>query len=85
MRSEIRARELLRFIGRIPLGDRWLGTVEVNGNDVVVRGRDLYERCEVGGVTTMEVVEMAEFEGKDCRSGPPDDPPHARVYEAPAP
>ena len=85
VRSEIRARELLRFIGRIPLGDRWLGTVEVNGNDVVVRGRDLYERCEVGGVTTMEVVEMAEFEGKDCRSGPPDDPPHARVYEAPAP
>ena len=83
--SEIRVRELLRFVGRIPLGDRWLGTVEVNGNDVVVRGRDLYERCEVGGVTTMEVVEMAEFEGKDCRSGPPDDPPHARVYEAPAP
>ena len=48
VRSEIRVRELLRFVGRIPLGDRWLGTVEVNGNDVVVRGRDLYERCEVG-------------------------------------
>ena len=85
VRSETRVRELLRFVGKIPLGDRWLGTVEVNGNDVVVRGRDLYERCELGGVTTMEVVEMAHFEGKDCRNGPAEDPPHARVYEAPAP
>ena len=83
VQSEISVRELLRFVGKIPLGDRWLGTVEVNGNDVVVRGRDLYERCELGGVTTMEAVEMAHFEGKDCRKGPPDDPPHARVYEAP--
>ena len=85
VQSEISVRELLRFVGKIPLGDRWLGTVEVNGNDVVVRGRDLYERCELGGVTTMEAVEMAHFEGKDCRNGPPDDPPHARVYQAPAP
>ena len=81
---ESRARELLRFVGRIPLGDRWLGTIEVDRNDVVVRGRDLYERCELGGVTTMEAVEMTRFMDIDCRDGPPDDPPQARVYEAPS-
>ena len=84
-RPEFRVRELLRFVGRIPLGDRWLGTIEVDGNDVVVRGRDLYERCESGGVNTMEAVEMAHFMNIDCRDGPPDEPPQARVYEAPAP
>ena len=50
-RPEVRDRELIRFVGKIPLGDRWLGTVEVVGNDVVFRGRDLYERCELGGAT----------------------------------
>ena len=82
-RPEIRVRELLRFVGRIPLGDRWLGTIEVDGNDVVVRGRDLYERCGLGGVTTMEAVEIAHFRDVDCRDGPPDVPPQARVYEVP--
>ena len=65
---EFRHRELIRMVGRIPLGDRWLGTVEVVGDDVVVRGRDLYERREVGGVN---------------REGEPDRPPPARVYKAP--
>ena len=83
-RPEIRVRELLRFVGRIPLGDRWLGTIEVDGNDVVVRGRDLYERCELGGVTIMEALEMAHFMNMNCRDGPPGDPPQARAYEAPA-
>ena len=43
-RPEVRDRELIRFVGKIPLGDRWLGTVEVVGD--VVGGRDLYERCK---------------------------------------
>ena len=82
-RPAFRARELLRFVGRIPLGDRWLGTIEIDGYDVVVRGRDLSERCELGGVTTMETVELVHFMDIDCRDGPPDDRPQARVYEAP--
>lgn len=82
-RPEIRTRELLRFAGRIPLGDRWSGTIEVDGNDVVVRGRDLSERCELGGVTVMEAVEMAHFMDIECRDGSPDNPPQARVYRAP--
>ena len=83
-RPEIHDRELIRFVGKIPLGDRWLGTIEVVGNDVVVRGRDLYERCESGGVSTMETVEMAHFMDMDCKDGGPDDPPPARVYETAA-
>ena len=71
------------MVGGIPLGDRWLGTVEVVGDDVVVRGRDLYERCEVGGVSIMEAVEMNYFLDIDCREGEPERPPPARVYEAP--
>ena len=82
-RPEVRDRELIRFVGKIPLGDRWVGTVEVAENDVVVRGRDLYERCEWGGVTTMEAAEMKRIMDMDCKDGPAADPPPARVYEAP--
>ena len=82
-RPEVRDRELIRLVGKIPLGDRWLGTVEVVGNDVVVRGRDLYERCKLGGTTTMEAVEMERFMEMDCKDGPEAQPPPARVYEAP--
>ena len=82
-RPRIRDRELLRFVGKIPLGDRWMGTVEVVGNEVVVRGRDLYERCGSGGVTTMEAVEMERFMDMDCEDGPAPQPPPARAYEAP--
>ena len=81
---EIHDRELIRILGRIPLGDRWIGTVEVAGDDVVVRGRDLYERCEMGGTSTMERVEMNYFMDTDCKeSGPDHPPPAARVYNAP--
>ena len=82
-RPEVRDRELIRLVGKIPLGDRWLGTVEVVGNDVVVRGSDLYERCKLGGTTTMEAVEMERFMEMDCKDGPEAQPPPARVYEAP--
>ena len=81
---KIHDRELIRILGRIPLGDRWIGTVEVAGNDVVVRGRDLYERCEVGGTTTMERVEMNYFMDTDCKESEPGHPPPARVYKVPA-
>ena len=80
---EIHDRELIRILGRIPLGDRWIGTVEVSGDDVVVRGRDLHERCEMGGTNTMERVEMNYFMDTDCKESGPDDPPSARVYKAP--
>ena len=80
---EIHDRELIRILGRIPLGDRWIGTVEVAGDDVVVRGRDLHERCEMGGTSTMESVEMNYFMDTDCKEGGPDHPPPARVYKAP--
>ena len=82
-RPEVRDRELIRLVGKIPLGDRWLGTVEVVENDVVVRGRDLYERCELGGATTMEAVEIERFMEMDCKDGPAAHPPPVRVYEAP--
>ena len=80
---EIYDRELIRILGRIPLGDRWIETVEVAGDDVVVRGRDLYERCELGGTSTMERVEMNYFMDTDCKESGPDHPPPARVYKAP--
>ena len=80
---EFRHRELIRMVGRIPLGDRWQGTVEVVGDEVVVRGRDLDERCEVGGVSIIEAMEMDHFMDIDCKEGEPDDPPPARVYKAP--
>ena len=80
---EFRHRELIRMVGTIPLGDRWQGTIEVAGDEVVVRGRDLDERCEVGGVSIMEAVEMNYFMDIDCKEGEPDDPPPARVYKAP--
>ena len=80
---EFRPRELIRMIGKISLGDRWLGTVEVVGDDVVVRGRDLHERCKFGGVSTMEAIEMDYFMDMDCKENWPDDPPPARVYKAP--
>ena len=80
---EIRDRELIRFVGKIPLGDRWVESVEVVGNDVVVRGRDLYERCASGGVTTMEAEEMERSMELDCEDGPAAQPPPARAYGAP--
>ena len=80
---EFRDREIIRIVGKIPLGDRWRGTIEVAGDDVVVRGRDLYERCELGGVSTMEAVEMNYFMDIDCKESGPHNPPPARVYKAP--
>ena len=80
---EFRNREVIRMVGKIPLGDRWRGTVEVVGDDVVVRGRDLYERYKLGGVSIMEAVEMKYFMDIDCKDGEPDCPPPARVYKAP--
>ena len=82
---ELRNRELIKIVGKIPLGDRWFGTVEIVGNDVVVRGRDLEERCRLGGVTELEAVEMNQFRDVVCKEGEPDEPPSARVYEAPVP
>ena len=80
---EFRQRELICFVGTISLGDRWLGTIDVVGNDVVVRGRHVYERCETGGVNTMEAVELHYFMDMDCNEGEPDNPPPAQVYKAP--
>ena len=51
--TEIHDRELIRILGTISLGDRWIGTVEVAGDEVVVRGRDLNERCEIGGTSVL--------------------------------
>ena len=81
---EVRDRELIRLVGRISLGDRWLGTVEVEENDVVVRGRDLYERCESGGVTGLEAAEMRYFREVDCKAGHADSPAPVHRYTAPA-
>ena len=50
---------------------------------MVVRGRDLYERCELGGTNTMERVEMNYFMDTNCKESGPDHPPSARVYKAP--
>ena len=79
----VRQRELIRLVGKIPLGDRWLGTIEVVGNDVVARGRDVYERCDAGGVDALEAAEMRYFMDMDCKDGEPDDPPSAQVFKAP--
>lgn len=80
---DFRHREVLRIVGKIPLGDRWRGTVEVIGDDVIVRGRDLFERCKLGGVSTMEAIEVKVFMDINCKASEPDHPPQARVYKAP--
>ena len=82
-KPERRNREVIRIVGSIPLGDRWHGTVEIVGDDVVVRGRDLYERCKFGGVTMMEIVEMQYFMDVTCEHDEARDPPPARAYRAP--
>ena len=68
VRPAFRPRELIRMVGTVPLGDRWQGTIEIVGDEVVVRGRDWEEMREVG---------------IDCKEGEPSDPPPARVYKAP--
>ena len=72
MEPGFRRRELLRMAGTISLGDRWLGTVVVAGDDVVVRGRDSDERCEAGEVSVTEAIEMNYFMSVDCKEGGPD-------------
>lgn len=80
---EFRQRELIHLVGRIQLGDRWFGTVEVVGNDVVARGRNVDERCDAGGASRMEAWEFRRFFRKECKDGEPDEPPPVRVYRAP--
>ena len=58
-------------------------TVEVVDNEVVVRGRDVHERCDAGGVNPKEAWEMHYFMDVDCKDGEPDHPPSAQVYTAP--
>ena len=82
-RPEFHQREVIRFVGQISLGDRWLGTVEISGNDVVARGRDVYERCDTGDVNIMEALEMRRFLDMDCDDGEAGGPPPAQVYRAP--
>ena len=81
---EVRHRELIRLVGSISLGDRWLGTVEIDGNDVLVRGRGLHERCESGGVNGLEAAEMKYFYKTECKVGYADTPAPVRRYKAPA-
>ncbi len=80
---EVRNRELIKLVGKILLGDRWYGTVEIVGNDVVVRGRDMAERCRYGGVTVMEAVEMITLMNVVCKEDEANQLPSARVYRAP--
>ena len=80
---EVRVRELIRFVGRIALGDRWQGTIEFTGNDVVVRGRDLYERCELARAT-MKAAGIEPPMAISCEEVSAANPPPARVYKAPA-
>ena len=82
-RPLVRQRELIRLVGKIPLGDRWLGTIEVVGNDVVARGRNMDERCDAGGLTPMEAYELRRLWRMDCKDGEPDDPPPPQVFRAP--
>ena len=70
-RAVVRESVLVSFVADIPLGDRWFGTVEVIGNEVLVRGRDHSDRCEPGGVFISEADAMER-----C-------PPPLRVFDAP--
>ena len=79
----LQPRENVKLVGRILLGDRWYGTIEVIGDEIVVRGRDLYERCKVGGTSVMEIIEMKRFMDTECKKGKPKEPPEARVFRAP--
>ena len=82
---EFRERELIWLVGRISLGDRWEGNLDVEGDDIVVRGRDVYERCTVGGnVSVMDAAEMSYFMDLECVQDPILQPPSAHVYKAPS-
>lgn len=81
---QIRTRELVWMVGRIGLGDRWDGSIDVVGNDVVVRGRTLNERCiEGGAMHPYDAAELRYIWRMDCTDDPPEHPPEARVYVAP--
>ena len=81
----VRERATIRMVGKFFLGDRWHGSVRVDGDDVVVRGGDLLDRCENGNaVTAYEAVELERIDGKACRQDGP--MPHLmtpRIYKAP--
>ena len=79
----VRRRELVWLIGRAGLGDRWEGTVELVGNDVVVRGRNIDQRCEEGGISRGDADLMSLSSPPDCKMAPPDHPPEARVFKVP--
>ena len=81
--NAIRHRELIWLVGRAGLGDRWEGSVVLVNNDVVVRGRNIDERCEQGGISRIDAAQMSLFFPPDCRLEPPDAPPVARVIRVP--
>ena len=72
------------MIGRIGLGDRWHGSIDVVGNDIVVRGRTLSQRClEGGAIHPYDAAELRYIWELECNDDAPEYPPEARVFKAP--
>ncbi len=83
-KPEIKKRELVRVIGRLSLGDRWEGSINVVGNDIVVRGRTLEERCLEGGmIHPKDSAELLFFMKLKCRRDIAVKSPAAIVYGTP--
>lgn len=75
-----KSRESIRLIGREALGDRWEGSIEIVGGEIVVRGRNLNQRCKEGGLSPRESVELSHLR---CRIDPPQQPPSPIVLQIP--
>ncbi|MXY04786.1 MAG: hypothetical protein F4171_15665 [Gammaproteobacteria bacterium] len=61
-----RQRELIWIEAAIYLGDRWEGTIRVDGDYLVAEGLDIGERCRLGGASVSERVEYERYTSVDC-------------------
>ena len=81
--AEIHTRELIRVLGRIPLGDRWQGLVAVEGNQVIVQDQQVEMACLVEEEDVAETEQIdADLELETCEQI--EEPrPLRRVYVLP--
>lgn len=76
-------REILNLVGMIFLGDRWEGSIAISDGEVIVSGRDVYDRCEEGGSSENERFEFILFDGVECKVSPAEFTPQIYSYKIP--
>lgn len=76
-------REILTLVGMIFLGDRWEGNIAISDEEVIVSGRDVYDRCVEGGSSENELFEFLLFDGIECEMSPAENAPQIYSYKIP--